>query len=174
MSAGTSPPGSWPRRSSADADQVSLFIDAGTNGEIVVGNRDWLVTCACSAGPAFEGGGTKCGLPATEGAIEEIRLSADAALDYSVIGGGLPKGLCGSGLVDLLAELFVHGFIDRQGKLDADKVGRRLWRSDGQTGFVVEEAERSYLGQGPRHHRERHRQPDPEQRARSSRPARSS
>jgi uncharacterized 2Fe-2S/4Fe-4S cluster protein (DUF4445 family) len=128
------------------ADQVSLFIDAGTNGEIVVGNRDWLVTCACSAGPAFEGGGTKCGLPATVGAIEEIRLSADAAPDYSVIGGGLPKGLCGSGLVDLLAELFVHGFIDRQGKLDAERVGRRLWRSDGQTGFVVEEAERSFRG----------------------------
>lgn len=129
-----------------DSKKVSLFIDAGTNGELVVGNRDWLVTCACSAGPAFEGSGTKCGRPATEGAIEEIHLSADAGATYRVIGGGRPKGLCGSGLVDLLAELFVHGFIDRQGKFDEKKVGPRLWRSDHQTGFVVEEAEKSFWG----------------------------
>jgi uncharacterized 2Fe-2S/4Fe-4S cluster protein (DUF4445 family) len=126
--------------------KVSLFIDAGTNGEVVIGNKDWLVTCACSAGPAFEGTGTKCGRPAAEGAIEEIRLSGDAGAAYRVIGGGRPKGLCGSGLVDLLAELFVHGFIDRQGKFDEDRVGARLWRSDHQKGFVVEEAEKSYWG----------------------------
>jgi uncharacterized 2Fe-2S/4Fe-4S cluster protein (DUF4445 family) len=128
------------------ADRISLFIDAGTNGELVVGNGDWLVTCACSAGPAFEGGGTKCGRPATEGAIEDIRLAGDAGPEYAVIGGGRPKGLCGSGLVDLLAELFVHGLIDRQGKFDQEKVGRRLWRSDHQTGFVVEESETSFWG----------------------------
>ena len=125
---------------------VSLFIDAGTNGELVIGNRDWLVTCACSAGPAFEGSGTKCGMPAAEGAIEKIRLTDDGNFSYEVIGGGKPRGICGSGLVDLLSELFVHGMIDRQGKFNEDKAGGRLWRSGRNTGFVVEKAEQSYWG----------------------------
>ncbi len=125
---------------------VSLFIDAGTNGELVIGNRDWLVTCACSAGPAFEGSGTKCGMPAAEGAVEKIQLMDDGTPRYDVIGGGKPRGLCGSGLVDLLSELFVHGVIDRQGKFIEDKAGGRLWRGDRNNGFVIEKAEKSYWG----------------------------
>ena len=128
------------------SQKISLFIDAGTNGELVVGNKDWLVTCACSAGPAFEGSGTKCGLPAVAGAIEKIRFQDDGELSYEVIGGGAPKGLCGSGLVDLLAGLFVHGYINRQGKFNEQKSGARLWRSGRDIGFLVEEAGKSYWG----------------------------
>lgn len=129
-----------------DAERMSLFIDAGTNGELVVGNRDWLATCACSAGPAFEGGGTKCGLPAIDGAIEAVRFTRSGALEYDVIGGGKPKGLCGSGLVDLLAGLFLHGHIDRSGRLDHDRGGKRLVRNGDGTGFLVEKGARTYWG----------------------------
>ncbi len=128
------------------SQKISLFIDAGTNGELVVGNKDWLVTCACSAGPAFEGSGTKCGLPAVTGAIEKIRFQDDGKLSYEVIDGGAPKGLCGSGLVDLLAGLFVHGYINRQGKFNEQNAGARLWRSGRDIGFLVEEAGKSYWG----------------------------
>jgi uncharacterized 2Fe-2S/4Fe-4S cluster protein (DUF4445 family) len=129
-----------------DAEKTSLFIDAGTNGELVVGNRDWLATCACSAGPAFEGGGTKCGLPAIDGAIEAVRFSKGGSLDYDVIGGGKPRGLCGSGLVDLLAELFVHGCIDRGGRVDPDRAGKRLVQNGDGRGFLVERGGRTYWG----------------------------
>jgi uncharacterized 2Fe-2S/4Fe-4S cluster protein (DUF4445 family) len=129
-----------------DAEKTSLFIDAGTNGELVVGNRDWLATCACSAGPAFEGGGTKCGLPAIEGAIESVRFPKSGSLEYEVIGGGKPKGLCGSGLVDLLAGLFIHGYVDRSGKLDQERAGKRLVRNGEGTGFLVEKGARTYWG----------------------------
>ncbi len=126
--------------------KISLFIDAGTNGELVVGNKDWLVTCACSAGPAFEGSGTKCGLPAVAGAIEKIRFQDDGELSYEVIGGGAAKGFCGSGLVDLLAGLFVHGYINRQGKFNEQKAGERIWRDGRDVGFLVEEAGKTYWG----------------------------
>jgi uncharacterized 2Fe-2S/4Fe-4S cluster protein (DUF4445 family) len=129
-----------------DAEKTSLFIDAGTNGELVIGNKDWLATCACSAGPAFEGGGTKCGLPAIDGAIEAVTFSKGGDLEYRVIGGGKPKGLCGSGLVDLLAMLFVHGYLDRSGKLDQERAGKRLVRNGDGLGFLVEKASRSYWG----------------------------
>ncbi len=127
-------------------DRTSLFIDAGTNGELVVGNRDWLAACACSAGPAFEGGGTKCGLPAIEGAIEAVTIPENGRLEYRVIGGGKPKGVCGSGLVDLLAELFVRGLIDRAGKLNESKAGKRFVRGEDGAGFLIERDSRCYWG----------------------------
>ena len=129
-----------------EGDTVSMFIDAGTNGELVVGNRDWLVTCACSAGPAFEGSGIKCGMPATAGAIERLEIREGSTIAYATIGGGSPKGLCGSGLVDLLAELFVHGFIDRQGKFTGKNGDERLVSPDEGRGFRVEEAGACYWG----------------------------
>lgn len=107
----------------ADSDDLTLFIDVGTNGEIVLGTRDWMVTCACSAGPAFEGAGVVDGMRATTGAIEEVWVSSETyEPTYRVIGEGRPRGLCGSGLISLLAELFVTGVIDRGGnvKLDLD------------------------------------------------------
>jgi len=128
------------------SEKTFLFIDAGTNGEIVVGNREWLVTCACSAGPAFEGAGTKCGTPASEGAIEKISLAEDGTSAYSVIGGVRPKGLCGSGLVDLLAELFIRGFIDRAGRLTEKAPRARFAVTESGEGFLIEKARRTLWG----------------------------
>jgi uncharacterized 2Fe-2S/4Fe-4S cluster protein (DUF4445 family) len=101
------------------AENVTLFIDVGTNGEIVLGNRDWLVTCACSAGPAFEGAGVVNGMRATKGAIEEVWISNDTLEPtYRVIGGVKPKGICGSGLISLLSEAFLTGVIDKAGNVN--------------------------------------------------------
>lgn len=100
----------------AEAERLTLFIDVGTNGETVLGSADWLLACACSAGPAFEGAGVEHGMRATTGAIEEVWVSAQTyEPTYRVIGGGPPRGLCGSGLISLLAELFVTGALDKGG-----------------------------------------------------------
>lgn len=99
-------------------DEVALFIDVGTNGEIVLGNREFLFTCACSAGPAFEGGGISCGMRAVDGAINSIQIDEHTGMPtISVLGGGTPKGICGSGIIDLLSELLLKGWMDRSGKL---------------------------------------------------------
>ncbi|MBA7663145.1 Na(+)-translocating NADH-quinone reductase subunit F [subsurface metagenome] len=129
-----------------DSKRVSLFIDAGTNGELVVGNKDWLVTCACSAGPAFEGSGTKCGMPASEGAIEKIEIQETGKLKYKTINGAKPKGVCGSGLVDLLAELFAHGYVDRSGKFDVSRAGERIVETEEGKGFLIEAGKKNYWG----------------------------
>jgi uncharacterized 2Fe-2S/4Fe-4S cluster protein (DUF4445 family) len=100
-------------------DDISLFLDVGTNGEMVLGNRDWLVTCACSAGPAFEGAGVVNGMRATDGAIEEVWINGETfEPTYRVIGGGKPRGVCGSGLISLLAELFFTGILDKAGNVN--------------------------------------------------------
>jgi len=101
------------------AEDVVLFLDVGTNGETVLGNRDWLVTCACSAGPAFEGAGVVNGMRATQGAIEEVWINSDTLEPtYRVIGGGKPKGICGSGLISLLSEAFLTGILDKRGNVN--------------------------------------------------------
>jgi uncharacterized 2Fe-2S/4Fe-4S cluster protein (DUF4445 family) len=101
------------------AEDVTLFLDVGTNGETVLGNRDWLVTCACSAGPAFEGAGVVNGMRATQGAIEEVWINNDTLEPtYRVIGGGKPKGICGSGLISLLSEAFLTGILDKGGNVN--------------------------------------------------------
>jgi uncharacterized 2Fe-2S/4Fe-4S cluster protein (DUF4445 family) len=120
-------------------DDVFLFLDIGTNGEIVVGNADWLVTCACSAGPAFEGSGIKCGMRATEGAIEYLEISEDAqAVRYDVIGEGKPAGICGSGLICLLGELLLRGVVDQSGRFNTDLHSDRLVQLESTRGFVLE------------------------------------
>ncbi|MDR1472654.1 MAG: ASKHA domain-containing protein [Synergistaceae bacterium] len=99
--------------------EVCLFIDIGTNGEIVLGNGDFLLGCACSAGPAFEGGGIERGMRASRGAIERVEVDPESGeCRCFVIGGGEPKGICGSGLISLLAQLLDAGIIDQRGKLD--------------------------------------------------------
>lgn len=102
-----------------ETEEVCLFIDIGTNGEIVLGNGDFLMGCACSAGPAFEGGGIERGMRASSGAVERVDVDPETGVcAYSVIGGGEPKGICGSGLISLLAQLLEAGIIDPRGKLD--------------------------------------------------------
>jgi uncharacterized 2Fe-2S/4Fe-4S cluster protein (DUF4445 family) len=95
---------------------ISLFADIGTNGEVVLGNRDWLVCASSSAGPAFEGSGVKHGMRAGAGAIERLAILPDGSAEYKTIGEARPAGLCGSGLLDVMAELFVNGIIDRTGR----------------------------------------------------------
>ena len=96
--------------------RISLFVDIGTNGEVVLGNRDWLVCASSSAGPAFEGSGVRHGMRAGAGAIEKLSLLPDGSVEYKTIGNTHPAGICGSGLLDTLAELFVNGIIDRTGR----------------------------------------------------------
>jgi uncharacterized 2Fe-2S/4Fe-4S cluster protein (DUF4445 family) len=99
------------------SDRLTLFIDVGTNGEIVLGNRDWLVACSCSAGPAFEGGGILHGMRAAEGAIEQVRIDSETFEPMILtIGEMKPLGICGSGLMDCVSELFLVGAIGRNGK----------------------------------------------------------
>ncbi|MGQ9670987.1 MAG: ASKHA domain-containing protein [Desulfosoma sp.] len=98
-----------------DKLELSALIDIGTNGEIVIGNNEWLVCCSASAGPAFEGGGTKCGMRATKGAIQKVKIHGHK-VTYETVGGSKAKGICGSGLIDLMAELAAEGIIDQSGK----------------------------------------------------------
>lgn len=100
-----------------DSEALCLFIDIGTNGEIVLGSGEFLISCACSAGPAFEGGGIKCGMRASNGAIERVSIDADTGLPMlKVIGDCQPRGICGSGMISLVAELLRKGLLDPSGK----------------------------------------------------------
>lgn len=122
----------------SESDALTLFIDVGTNGEIVLGNRDWMLTCACSAGPAFEGAGVVDGMRATQGAIEEVWVHSDTfEPTYRVIGGEKPRGICGSGLISLLSELFVTGVIDRAGSVKLDLDTPRVRQGDHGPEYVV-------------------------------------
>ncbi|ROQ89794.1 ASKHA domain-containing protein [Desulfosoma caldarium] len=98
-----------------DKPELSALIDIGTNGEIVIGNNEWLVCCSASAGPAFEGGGTRCGMRATKGAIQKVQIHG-SKVTYETVGAAKAKGICGSGLIDLMAELAAEGIIDQSGK----------------------------------------------------------
>ncbi len=128
-----------------DAPALSALIDIGTNGEIVVGNNEWLVCCSASAGPAFEGGGTKCGMRATKGAVQKVRIQGDR-VEIHTIGGAKARGICGSGLIDCMAELVAEGIIDQSGKFAAlDHPRVRV--VDGIPEFVVALPEESETGE---------------------------
>jgi uncharacterized 2Fe-2S/4Fe-4S cluster protein (DUF4445 family) len=119
-------------------EKVSLFIDVGTNGEIVLGNRDWLVTAACSAGPAFEGSGIKYGMRAMEGAIEEVEIDPKTfEVNYEVIGDVKPIGICGSGMIDTLAEMYLAGVIDQKGKIRQEIGSRRVRHGESGLEYVL-------------------------------------
>lgn len=130
-----------------DTDALTLFIDVGTNGEIVLGNRDWLITCACSAGPAFEGSGVRHGMRATAGAIEEIWLDhRTLEPTYETIGGLPARGICGSGMIGLLAEMFITGILDKAGKIRRDLPTPRVRVGDHGGEYVVVWANQSGIG----------------------------
>lgn len=118
------------------SDRLTLYIDIGTNGEIVLaGGSNWLVGCSCSAGPAFEGGGVKDGIRSIEGAIERVSIERDTfETVFTTIGDKLALGICGSGLIDLLAELFLTGVIDKRGKINGEIDTKRI-RKDDQGGW---------------------------------------
>ena len=124
-----------------ESDDLCVLLDLGTNGEIVVGNKDFLVSAACSCGPAFEGIGITSGMVATVGAIEDIEIK-DTEVKYKVIGDTKPVGICGSGLIDIPAELYKAGIIDRAGKFIKDnKVFKNRIRENdnGELEFVIVE-----------------------------------
>jgi uncharacterized 2Fe-2S/4Fe-4S cluster protein (DUF4445 family) len=109
------------------SEEIALFMDIGTNGEIVVGNNEWLISAACSAGPCFEGSGIRHGMRATEGAIEAVRIDHETfEPSLSIIGGAPPIGICGSGMIDAVSEMFLTGIIDPKGKFVREKDTWRL------------------------------------------------
>ena len=131
-----------------DMDEMTLFIDLGTNGEIVFGNRDFLMSCACSAGPAFEGGDISCGMRATDGAIEAITIDKETLEPtLTVVGdpGQKPVGLCGSGIIDIIAELFRVRAIDSKG-LFVRENARIVRDHHGMGRYVIASAEESDTG----------------------------
>jgi uncharacterized 2Fe-2S/4Fe-4S cluster protein (DUF4445 family) len=123
----------------SEDEAVKCLIDIGTNGEIAIGNRDWLVCCSASAGPAFEGGGTRCGMRATDGAIEKVVIE-NGDLRYETIGGKKPKGICGSGLIDCIYELVKNNIIGQDGKFDRDLKDERLRFEDGIPEYIIADA----------------------------------
>lgn len=128
--------------------EMTLFVDLGTNGEIVFGNSDFLMSCACSAGPAFEGGDISCGMRAMDGAIESITIDMDTLEPhYNVIGeeGEKPVGICGSGIIDIISELFKTGAISPLGKF-AKENKRIRYDEDGMGEYVIAFAEESGSG----------------------------
>ncbi len=118
-------------------EELALFIDLGTNGELVFGNNEFLMSCACSAGPAFEGGDISCGMRATDGAIDSCTIDAETMEpSYTVIGGESPVGICGSGIIDIIAELFRTGIINGKGKFSRE--GRRVrYDENGMGSYVI-------------------------------------
>jgi uncharacterized 2Fe-2S/4Fe-4S cluster protein (DUF4445 family) len=126
---------------------ITLFIDIGTNGELVLSGGDWMIGCACSAGPAFEGGGISCGMRAAPGAIESVDVQpGGAGISFRVIGGGPPQGICGSGLLELVAGLFTRGVIGRDGRFTEAHANDRVRLEENPRAFVVVEASQSATG----------------------------
>ena len=119
-------------------ERLTLFMDIGTNAEIVIGNKDWMACAACSAGPAFEGGGIEFGMRAARGAIEDFSidpLSHEPML--LTIGNVRPKGICGSGLITMVAVMFEMGVINNQGKFDRDLETKRIRSREGVWEYVL-------------------------------------
>ncbi len=130
-----------------ERDRVALLVDIGTNAEIVVGNREFLLVGAGSAGPGLEGGVVRHGMRAAPGAIERIAIDPGNLLpSYAVIGGGRPRGMCGSALIDLMAELFTNGIVDVRGRFVTPARSPRVKESDGVARFVVAEATETSTG----------------------------
>ncbi len=134
------------------ASDLTLFVDIGTNGEMVLGDCSWLVACACSAGPAFEGAGVVHGMRATAGAIEEVWINPETyEATYRVIGSDTPgdekpRGLCGSGLIALLAEMFATGVIDKSGNINLDLPTPRVRQGEHGAEYVVTWADETATG----------------------------
>ena len=128
--------------------KLTLFIDIGTNGEIVVGNRDWMVCAACSAGPAFEGGGIRFGMRATQGAIEDVSINPDTTEPMLMtIGMVKPKGICGSGLINIMAALMETGLIDPKGKFRDDLDTPHIRQGESGREYVLASAPNTQVNQ---------------------------
>jgi len=108
----------------AHEDRVVAIMDIGTNTELIVGNRERILAASCPAGPAFEGGAIACGMPALDGAIEDVRIDDDGRFHLQTVGDAAPQGICGSGLVALMSELLRTGRMNERGRFEED--GHRI------------------------------------------------
>jgi uncharacterized 2Fe-2S/4Fe-4S cluster protein (DUF4445 family) len=115
----------------AHEERLVAVMDIGTNTELIVGNKDRILAASCPAGPAFEGGAIACGMPALDGAIEEVAIADDGSFRLRVIGDVKPAGICGSGLVDMLSELLRTGRMNEMGRFEDDV--RRVTLHNGDT-----------------------------------------
>ncbi|HOX54163.1 MAG: ASKHA domain-containing protein [Candidatus Omnitrophica bacterium] len=122
----------------SETEDLSILIDIGTNGEIVLGNKDWMISCAASAGPAFEGSGVVCGMRATKGAIQRFTINPkDLKVSYSTIGATPPVGICGSGYIDIVSELLKTNIIDKNGKINTNLRDSRIRQGEFGREFVL-------------------------------------
>ncbi|MFZ7127580.1 MAG: ASKHA domain-containing protein [Desulfobacterales bacterium] len=129
------------------SEALTLFMDIGTNAEIVIGNRDWMACAACSAGPAFEGGGIEFGMRAAKGAIEDFSIDPTTLEPMILtIGDVRPKGICGSGLITMVAALFETGVIDNQGKFHRDLGTPRIRERNGICEYVLAWQDNTQIG----------------------------
>jgi len=127
--------------------EVALFLDIGTNGEIVIGNKDWLTCTSCSAGPAFEGGGIRFGMRAGSGAIEQVSIDPSTYEPMLLtVGRTRPAGICGSGLIDAVAEFFETGIIDRDGRIRRDLETNRVREGEVGWEYVLAWAKETQIG----------------------------
>ena len=113
----------------AEEERLVAIMDIGTNTELILGNKHRILAASCPAGPAFEGGAIACGMPGLDGAVEDVMLDESGTFTLGVIGGGIPEGICGSGLVDLMSELLRTGRMNEMGRFD-----------DGVERFTLDEA----------------------------------
>jgi uncharacterized 2Fe-2S/4Fe-4S cluster protein (DUF4445 family) len=128
--------------------KLTFFMDIGTNGEIVIGNSDWMVTASCSAGPAFEGGGIKFGMVAMNGAIQDFSLDpVTLEPEIHTIGNSSPKGICGSGLINTIAGLLEAGVIEQNGKFNSNLVSPRVRLGSDGYEYVLAWAHETQIGQ---------------------------
>jgi uncharacterized 2Fe-2S/4Fe-4S cluster protein (DUF4445 family) len=131
-----------------ETEETAILVDVGTNAEVILGNRDWLVACAGAAGPALESGVARMGTMAAPGVIDAIRIDPETReFAYHVIGERPPRGMCGSGIIDLAAGLFLSGMLTVQGKLDPAACGDRYREEDGRGLIVVVPASESATGE---------------------------
>ncbi|MEN8243448.1 MAG: ASKHA domain-containing protein [Thermodesulfobacteriota bacterium] len=129
-------------------EETAILVDVGTNAEVVLGNSNWLVACAGAAGPALEGGVTRMGMLAGPGVIDKVVIQpGTGTFELSTIGNARPKGICGSGLIDLAAHLFLSGMLDIRGKFVPEACGARLKQEAGLPYLVAVPADQSATGQ---------------------------
>ena len=127
--------------------ETAILVDVGTNAEVVLGNKDWLMACAGAAGPALEGGMSRMGTTAAPGVIDRVRIDPQTGVfDLHTIGDLAPLGICGSGVIDLAAQLFLSGMIDIRGKLQPDACGSRFCMKNDLAHLVIVAGERSGIG----------------------------
>jgi uncharacterized 2Fe-2S/4Fe-4S cluster protein (DUF4445 family) len=120
------------------SEELSLLIDIGTNTEVNLGSRDGLLCCSCASGPAFEGAHIRDGMKAVQGAIERVSIDAnDHTTHFEVVGGGKPVGICGSAMIDILAEMFQHNLVDRTGRINGEATTERIRKANASLEFVV-------------------------------------